>query len=330
MFHRPFISAAMFFCVASTMATHAAEILPDGVRNPFGLDPRLALMDHIREVMGLEVRAGMTYEEILAVYEVEQQRRSSLTQRKDSETSVKDPMTGTTTAAKPAASDSESIQGTRFDCKYPFLVYGWPEEDGSFFGRQLGMTPSPNGEGVFIPPGTRWYVMPIKINLKAEEIRQIADIIETKKIDGLCLSSVAGLRDEDLVPLKVLADMRVLLLNRTHITDSSMAIVREMKGLEVLHLGQVYELTDVGIAQLSTLTAMRVLNLAGTGVTDAGLSALSSMTELRELYLWETRVTDALAELLRGLSHLKKIEVALTHVTPAGLQALKEAIPSLQ
>src|SRR5690606_28363157 len=49
-------------------AALAAEVLPEGVEDPFGLGPRLALIDHLKERYGIDSPMGITYEELLEKY----------------------------------------------------------------------------------------------------------------------------------------------------------------------------------------------------------------------------------------------------------------------
>lgn len=56
----------MPLCLVGAVA--AAEVLPEGVEDPFGLGPRLALIDHLKERYGIDAPMGITYEELLERY----------------------------------------------------------------------------------------------------------------------------------------------------------------------------------------------------------------------------------------------------------------------
>lgn len=47
----------------------AAEVLPEGVEDPFGLGPRLALIDHLKERYGIDAPMGISYDDLLARYQ---------------------------------------------------------------------------------------------------------------------------------------------------------------------------------------------------------------------------------------------------------------------
>jgi hypothetical protein len=68
----------------------------------------------------------------------------------------------------------------------------------------------------------------------------------------------------------------------------------------------IYQVTDAGLAHLSPLTKLSVLNLRDTEVSAAGLLHLRGLTKLRILDLQNTRVTDAaIAELRNDMPRVR-------------------------
>ncbi len=96
-----------------------------------------------------------------------------------------------------------------------------------------------------------------------------------------------------------------LKLDGPHVDDDALAEVGQFKMLRWLSLSDA-AVTDAGIEKLRDLKRLQSLGIAGTRVTDRGLSALQGNASLR--WLWVTE-TDKL--------------------TPAGIQALKKALPAV-
>ena len=86
-------------------------------------------------------------------------------------------------------------------------------------------------------------------------------------------------------------------LNRTKISDESLALVSSLKAMTDLSLEET-GIGDEGLVHVGGLGEIRWLNLYRTRVGDAGLAHLKGLTKLEHLPLGETRVTDA------GLVHL--------------------------
>jgi hypothetical protein len=91
-------------------------------------------------------------------------------------------------------------------------------------------------------------------------------------------------------------------LRDSKVSDSVLADIGRLEGLEVLWIRYNQRVTDEGIHHLRDLTGLRELMLGGTKLTDAGLAALEDLTKLEVLYIWRTAVTD------EGLYHLRKMK----------------------
>jgi hypothetical protein len=86
-------------------------------------------------------------------------------------------------------------------------------------------------------------------------------------------------------------------------------------------------MTDATCSDLSALTSLEGLNLAGTQVTDAGLRYLAGLTSLDHLCLSNTQVTDAGLAHLVGLTSLQSLWLDGTRVTDKGCAKLQQALP---
>ncbi len=92
-----------------------------------------------------------------------------------------------------------------------------------------------------------------------------------KTIDGEIHLVLTGVPDFDYAVLKTKTDpkYKVLFLANPDVTDDTLKIVAEMKGLRELDLHDT-KITDAGLATLRQLPALQELNLANTAVTDEG------------------------------------------------------------
>lgn len=173
---------------------------------------------------------------------------------------------------------------------------------------------------------------------------KLSRIVGDRGIPGIDFSEQPQLSDTDLELFENATDLRFLSLQRTQITDQSMAHIAKMKNLESLYLPR--GVTDAGLAQLAPLTQLRELKLTGKAITDEGLAHLMQFRHLESLDLHGTSVSDAglnaLAKLpLRILSlsaaitdqgmqgvgrmgKLRQLDLSRTQVTNAGLLPLQK------
>lgn len=90
------------------------------------------------------------------------------------------------------------------------------------------------------------------------------------------------------------------------------------------------KLTDDSLASLKTFTGLEELDLSRLEITDEGLAHLKGHKKLTALYLTGTSITDAGLQQLRGLSALETLEVSGTKVTKTGLAQLQSKLPQLK
>jgi len=102
--------------------------------------------------------------------------------------------------------------------------------------------------------------------------------------------------DKDLVHLKGLAKLKKLglvsQLGNPGLTDNLLAVAKDLKQLEELHIGGS-NITDAGLRHLEGHGALRTINLWRTKVGDTGLQSLPSLPKLEDVFVGETQVTDA-------------------------------------
>jgi Leucine-rich repeat (LRR) protein len=89
-------------------------------------------------------------------------------------------------------------------------------------------------------------------------------------------------------------------------------------------------ITDVGLAKLGKLRALRHLELSGAPITTAGLGVLRELPKLERLSLWNcTLLDDGAGTVLAGLSKLRVLDLSDTRLGDAALEKLF-ALPDLK
>jgi hypothetical protein len=135
--------------------------------------------------------------------------------------------------------------------------------------------------------------------------------------------------DEEMQNLNDMPQLRVLLLNESHITDAGIAILNEkvhMQGLVLSHA----RISDAGLKHLNGMTKLLDLWLDHTDISDAGLENLKGLTKLESLVLSRTQVSDAGLNSLKGLTQLQTLCLNNTRVTDAGIEDLQKSLPKCQ
>ncbi|PHS05166.1 MAG: hypothetical protein COA78_15590 [Blastopirellula sp.] len=144
--------------------------------------------------------------------------------------------------------------------------------------------------------------------------------------------------DKDLAQVTGLAELVVLDLKGTQITDDALSHLHDLPKLTELYLGGSIitdiepeffgpRITNDGLEHLSHLTSLKVLSLARIGIDDQGLEHLTQLPNLEVLYLLGTDVTDAGIPTLSQLKSLKRLFLHETVITEAGLKNLQTLLP---
>jgi hypothetical protein len=129
--------------------------------------------------------------------------------------------------------------------------------------------------------------------------------------------------DADVLRLRYLNELQRLDLTGTKVSDSCLAVVRELPGLEELHLGS-RDITDLGIANLARLTRLRVLELDGVAITRDGLETLRTLPRLVDLRIYSQRLTDEGLAIVARMDQIEILGLSSAAITDAGLARLKQ------
>jgi hypothetical protein len=109
--------------------------------------------------------------------------------------------------------------------------------------------------------------------------------------------------------------------------DHAIALASALPGLRtvVLVATPQSQLTDDGLAPLTTLPALELLSIYGNRTTDAALVHVGQMRKLRTLVL-NCDVTDTGLETLSGLTNLEQLDLTQSKITDAGIVSVKNFV----
>ncbi|NQT41216.1 MAG: Nramp family divalent metal transporter, partial [Planctomycetes bacterium] len=136
----------------------------------------------------------------------------------------------------------------------------------------------------------------------------------TKDADGniTAIDMAAGrswANDDQMRTILVFEQLTALTLEGPDITDALAPRIAELTGLTSLAMRNT-QIGDQGIAQLTGLKALRVIDLrAAPRVSDAAMQSLVALPELRAVRLIGGNVTDAGVETLLALPRLTELDV---------------------
>jgi len=134
--------------------------------------------------------------------------------------------------------------------------------------------------------------------------------------------------DADLQHLSQYADLSVLDLSLTHITDQGMQEIKNLRGISDFNLYFAEYITDEGVAAIKDWKKLKRLNLHGTKAGDTALEHIAGITSIESLNVGSTLMTDVGLERLTVLPNLKELTMGGNELGDAGLQALRQ-MPTL-
>jgi hypothetical protein len=135
----------------------------------------------------------------------------------------------------------------------------------------------------------------------------LCDVVGVVLVPGLSRTPVT---DGDIQRIaQQLSTIRLLVLHSGQMTDTGLAYLSDLKRLEVLDVNSPH-ITDEGLRHLAKLTSLRKLTLGGH-FTGTGLSQLSDLPDLESLYLSNPELTPEWLTHLRTLRTLRGLYVVL-------------------
>lgn len=136
--------------------------------------------------------------------------------------------------------------------------------------------------------------------------------------------------DTDLAVLRNLPLLESLTIwNPEELSDAGIAQLRSLKRLVWLRIVNP-RMTDSGIAALAKLPSLERLEFEGHGLSDSALVHLRKCKRLKHLYFHdENQITDDGLENLRGMTTLETLNIHGSRVTDKGLEVLA-TLPNLK
>jgi hypothetical protein len=141
----------------------------------------------------------------------------------------------------------------------------------------------------------------------------------------------ATVTDKGLASVAELTDLRELAIWwATGITDAGMADLSHLPRLSMVDIS-LSKLTDEGIGKLGRLPMLEDLSVQGQSFSDQALIDLSRATHLKSLILRGngSKVTEKGIEQLKKLKGLRILSLEATRISPEARKGLIEAIPGL-
>jgi len=161
----------------------------------------------------------------------------------------------------------------------------------------------------------------------APKLLRDGDLVALNAFESLMFINLGdnpSITDAGLQHLAGLNSLRSLCLHRTSVTGPGIEHLPD--SVRQLDL-QFAPLDDGVIRHLKSLPNLSSLLIGNTAITDVGLADLSTIRTLRRLVLDHTDITDAGLRHLESLTNLEGLDVLCTNVTGSGVARLEKAIP---
>ncbi len=150
----------------------------------------------------------------------------------------------------------------------------------------------------------------------------------------------AEITDVGIDRLTSLTNLRELTIGGNKLTDAGVHLLRQLPQLTYLDVGGSQRtdsglwsvsLTDVGVESIATLSELKELRMAGTGVSGRSLEKLKGLNKLERLVLQNCkRVGDDSIPVLSAFAALRVIDLYGTAVTAQGVAELRKNLPKAQ
>jgi hypothetical protein len=154
-----------------------------------------------------------------------------------------------------------------------------------------------------------------------------------ERLESLVLNGNEGLTDADMSQLPPLAQLKSLFIHGSRFTEAALENLDKFPNLQELHLAGGGESTARSMAHLQQLPKLTRLSILGDlfGLTDEGLAVIGKLSSLRSLQLTACKkLTDGGIASLAELSDLEELDISVDHLnqfSAAALVSLRAALP---
>jgi hypothetical protein len=129
--------------------------------------------------------------------------------------------------------------------------------------------------------------------------------------------------DDGLANLRGLDGLKLLSLNRTHVTGAGLEFLNDLPTVNYLNLClDGTRVDDESLQYVAMIRGLYCIHLNGTQISDVGLECLSKIPSLKFIEVANTKVTDAGLVHLHGMG-LQFVDVRNTKVSDEGAGLLK-------
>ena len=128
-----------------------------------------------------------------------------------------------------------------------------------------------------------------------------------EKMRELEIFRCQGFGSSGVLELKGMPLTRLTLRDLPSVDDSAMEVFQELPTLKRLYLNELSSVTDAGLASLSFLKELEVLDVWEVPMTDQTLEVISKLPNVRELSIRSTNISDAGVDLLLSMPKLTSL-----------------------
>jgi hypothetical protein len=140
------------------------------------------------------------------------------------------------------------------------------------------------------------------------EVAHVSIFVDIQKGMATGPNNLAVPVDDLVMVLRTQPGIKTLQLGGPTLTDKGLESLADLTGVRELILWWATEITDAGVAQLSRLRRLQLLDISLSRLTDEGVRSLAMLPELEELSI-QGKFTDKSLLYLSRAGHLKSLRL---------------------
>jgi serine/threonine protein kinase len=164
----------------------------------------------------------------------------------------------------------------------------------------------------------------------ASDRSMISIVKNCPKLHWMQLRGNSRVTNEGVAILTKLPAIKALLLqNVAQVTDACLKTVGKSGTIDMMVL-RADNITDEGLANLSSAINLASIDLSSTHITNIGVKNLSKLSRLRVVNLSDTKIDDNCIPTLASMTGVRSLNVSSTAISADGLRRLRAALPDCQ